>query len=30
VVVWSGHPFKSSSVAERTYVNGRLAWEVQA
>jgi len=30
VVIWSGHPFKSSSVAERTYVNGKLAWEARA
>ncbi len=30
VVVWSGHPFKTSSIAEKTFVNGRLAWEVNA
>jgi imidazolonepropionase-like amidohydrolase len=30
LVVWSGHPFKASSVAEKTFVNGKLAWEVNA
>jgi imidazolonepropionase-like amidohydrolase len=30
VVVWSGHPFKTSSIAEKTFVNGKLAWEVNA
>ncbi|MGB9667258.1 MAG: amidohydrolase [Candidatus Cryosericum sp.] len=30
VVIWSGHPFKASSVAEKTFVDGKLAWEVEA
>jgi len=30
LVVWSAHPFKASSVAEKTFVNGKLAWEVSA
>ncbi|MCE5192857.1 MAG: amidohydrolase [Candidatus Cryosericum sp.] len=30
VVIWSGHPFKASSIAEKTFVNGKLAWEVKA
>ena len=30
VVIWSGHPFKASSIAEKTFVNGRLVSEVKA
>jgi imidazolonepropionase-like amidohydrolase len=30
VVVWSGHPFKASSIAEKTFVNGKLVWEAIA
>ena len=30
LVVWNGHPFKASSVAEKIFVNGKLAWEVNA
>lgn len=30
VTIWNGHPFKASSIAEKTFVNGKLAWEVNA